>query len=58
MEHAKERITRQDVPRVSQIASEVGFGGNSQYFSQAFKKFFGVTPSEYIERNRSAHSNK
>ena len=29
------------------VARKTGFGENSQYFSSAFKKYTGYTPSEY-----------
>lgn len=32
---------------VSEIAEEVGFGGNAQYFSHVFKKVTGYTPSTF-----------
>ena len=33
-------------PNISEIALEVGFN-NPAYFSECFKKQFGVTPSKY-----------
>jgi len=53
MERAKTLITEYGILKVSQIANQVGFGDNSQYFSQAFKKYTCLTPSEYIEANRN-----
>ncbi len=32
---------------IQEIARETGFGSNSQYFSIAFKKYSGYTPTEY-----------
>jgi len=32
---------------INDIANRVGFGNNPQYFSQVFKKFVNMTPSEY-----------
>ena len=32
---------------INEIAREAGFGSNAQYFSIAFKKFSGYTPTEY-----------
>lgn len=32
---------------IQEIARETGFGSNSQYFSIAFKKYSGCTPTEY-----------
>ena len=37
---------------VKQIARQVGFGSNPQYFSQVFKRFTGLTPTEYIETHK------
>lgn len=31
---------------VSDVAAEVGFG-NTKYFSTAFKKYFGISPSKF-----------
>ena len=35
---------------IHQIAEVVGFGSNPQYFSQVFKKYTGMTPTEYAEK--------
>lgn len=32
------------------IARQVGFGSNPQYFSQVFKRYTGLPPTEYIEQ--------
>jgi signal transduction histidine kinase/ligand-binding sensor domain-containing protein/DNA-binding response OmpR family regulator len=42
------QLLRQKQLNVSQITYEVGFT-DLQYFRECFKKFFGVTPSEYNE---------
>ncbi len=34
---------------ISQVAIQVGYNSNS-YFSKAFKKYYGVSPSEYIQK--------
>lgn len=34
---------------VKNIAGKVGFGSNPQYFSQVFKRYTGLTPTEYME---------
>ncbi|MEJ5263411.1 MAG: ATP-binding protein [Ignavibacterium sp.] len=34
---------------ISEIAYEVGFS-NPSYFAESFKKFFGCTPSEYLQK--------
>ena len=41
------KLLRKDVGSVSEIAYQVGFN-NPAYFSECFKKQFGVLPSEYI----------
>jgi two-component system response regulator YesN len=46
---AKEIIEREKNCKICDIAEKVGFGGNSQYFSQVFKKCTGHTPKEYKE---------
>jgi two-component system response regulator YesN len=46
MEKAKNLIETSD-QKVFEIAKQVGFGDNPQYFSQVFKKNTGYTPSEY-----------
>ncbi|WP_457942961.1 response regulator transcription factor [Caproiciproducens sp. LBM24188] len=56
MEKAENLITKHGLTKVSSIAKQVGFGDNSQYFSQAFKKHTGLTPSEYIEQKRGQDS--
>ncbi|GGH86937.1 two-component system response regulator YesN [Pullulanibacillus pueri] len=38
--------TQSDV-KIFELADQLGFGENSQYFSQVFKKQTGFTPSEY-----------
>ena len=34
---------------IKDIAKQVGYGNNPQYFSQVFKKYTGYTPSQYIK---------
>jgi two-component system response regulator YesN len=46
IEKAKELIIDNDC-KVYEVAEKVGFGDNTQYFSQVFKKHTGCTPSEY-----------
>ncbi len=46
LEKAKAML-RQGDKKVFEVALQCGFGYNSQYFSQIFKKFTGVLPSEY-----------
>lgn len=47
MEKAKKFLEDLDNDKIYEIASQVGFGDNSQYFSQVFKNYTGVSPSDY-----------
>jgi two-component system response regulator YesN len=47
MEEAKKIIANETDIKVYEIAEKVGFGDNSQYFSQVFKKYTGLTPKEF-----------
>lgn len=49
MEKAKELLI--DDNRVYEVARQVGYGNNPQYFSQLFKKYTGFVPSEYHKGN-------
>lgn len=44
---AQELIQTDPNNKICEIAEKVGFGCNSQYFSQIFKKYTGYTPKEY-----------
>lgn len=46
---AAERIAHQEDIKIFELAEQLGFGDNPQYFSQVFKKYVGCTPSEYIK---------
>lgn len=48
VEKAKELLERLDL-NIAQIAEEVGYG-DSNYFSQVFKKVTGLRPSEYRQK--------
>ncbi len=52
MEMAKELIINGKKDRIYEVAEKVGYGSNSQYFSQVFKKYTGVSPLEYREFSR------
>lgn len=52
MELAKELIMGGKKDRIYEVAEKVGYGSNSQYFSQVFKKYTGVSPLEYKEITR------
>lgn len=49
MEMAKDLILEGKKDRIYEVAEKVGYGSNSQYFSQVFKKYTGVSPLEYKE---------
>lgn len=53
MELAKELILEGKKERIYEVAEKVGYGSNSQYFSQVFKKYTGVSPLEYKEYARN-----
>lgn len=46
---AAERIRRNEDVKIFELAEQLGFGDNPQYFSQVFKKVTGFTPSEYMK---------
>ena len=58
MEMAKEIILEGKHDRIYEVAEKVGYGSNSQYFSQVFKKYTGVSPLEYKEFARLMRENK
>ncbi len=58
MEMAKELLREGKKDRIYEIAENVGYGSNSQYFSQVFKKYTGVSPLEYKEYARSVREKK
>ena len=47
MERAKDLILEGQKDRIYEVAENVGYGSNSQYFSQVFKKYTGILPLEY-----------
>lgn len=58
MEMAKDLILEGKKDRIYEVAEKVGYGSNSQYFSQVFKKYTGVSPLEYKEFARLAREKK
>ncbi|MEY8357038.1 response regulator [Lachnospiraceae bacterium 54-53] len=50
MEEAIRLMTYYHSDNIKQIAHQVGYGSNPQYFSQVFKRYTGVPPTEYIEK--------
>lgn len=57
MELAKRTIIESSANRIYEVAERVGYGVNSQYFSQVFKKYTGVSPLEYKEYTKKLKSN-
>jgi two-component system response regulator YesN len=53
MEKAKKMIRIMPDDMIYEIAYKVGFGNNSQYFSQVFKSYSGLSPSDYKKSNAS-----
>lgn len=53
MEYAKQLFDMGNIDKVYEIAEKVGYGSNSQYFSQVFKKYTGISPMEYRERAKA-----
>lgn len=49
IEKAKMMLRQNAEENIHAIAEAVGFGGNPQYFSQVFKKYTGMTPSQFID---------
>ncbi|MED4225930.1 response regulator transcription factor [Neobacillus cucumis] len=47
IEKAIQIIENESDVKIFELAEKIGFGENSQYFSQVFKKQTGYTPSEY-----------
>lgn len=56
MELAKKLILSGEKDKIYEIAEQVGYGSNSQYFSQVFKKYTGISPLEYKEFTRVSNS--
>ena len=49
VEKAKSLMTLYHKSLIFEIAEEVGFGNNPRYFSQVFRKYTGVSPSDFIK---------
>jgi len=52
IDHAKEMLSKNPERKISDIATESGFTGESSFF-RTFKSFTGITPKEWITRNNS-----
>ncbi|MCR8634172.1 response regulator transcription factor [Paenibacillus radicis (ex Xue et al. 2023)] len=48
---ATELIGQKSDIKIFELAEQLGFGDNPQYFSQVFKKYTGCTPSEFMKSN-------
>lgn len=51
MEEAERLMIFYHSDNIKSIARQVGFGNNPQYFSQVFKRYTGLTPTEYLEKS-------
>lgn len=49
MEKAKELLLDPETSKIRYVSEQVGCGENTQYFSQIFKKYTGITPSKWIQ---------
>ena len=52
LEKAKKLMRDREI-KISSVSAQVGFS-DINYFTRRFKKYFGITPSEYISKNRVA----
>lgn len=52
MNRARELLLSQQYSNIYDIADRVGYGNNPRYFSQIFKKVTGVSPTEYIKKEK------
>lgn len=57
MEKAKDLLSKCNAEKIYDIAEQVGCGNNPQYFSQLFKKYTGMSPTEYAQKSSPAKSN-
>ena len=49
MELAKKLLLKQGSDKICNIAEEIGYGNNPQYFSQLFKKYTGMSPTVWVK---------
>lgn len=52
IERAKMLLRSMGAGSVHTVAEEIGCGNNPQYFSQIFKKYTGMTPTQFIEQDK------
>lgn len=52
MERAKALLLQYDADKIYAVAEQVGCGHNPRYFSQVFKKYTGLTPTDYVKKSR------
>ena len=53
MEESIRLMTYYHNDNIKHIARQVGFGSNPQYFSQVFKRYTGLPPTEYLEKMKN-----
>ena len=56
MERAKLLMTTDAGLHSYEVAEQVGLGNNPHYFSQLFRKYTGLTPTEYRSRLENERS--
>ena len=54
IERAKTLLRSLGAGSVHTVAEQIGCGNNPQYFSQIFKKYTGLTPTQFIEQDTDA----
>lgn len=57
IEKAKELLTGSDTAKIQYVAEKIGCGNNPQYFSSLFKRYTGITPSNYVKQIKGGSSN-
>ncbi len=54
MEHAKTMLSQADKDsHIYETADAIGLGHNPQYFARLFRKYTGLTPTEYVRRQNT-----
>ena len=54
VEQAQHLLTDGTYDSIYDVAVQVGFGNNPQYFSQIFKKYTGLTPNNYLKAQKKS----